>query len=305
MSLSNKALLSVLSISQWTGRRLDKRATETVEHSHSTEKHVGQYTKKLLPAAKELEEVHRLSNNIRQFFYEQSLPWYSDGSRIISAKNYLDFTAEFRKRKADFDYAVEQFIIAYPDLRESARQKLGDLFNETQYPSVSYLRQAFNCEISFMPLPDVKDFRVDVSESEKATFLKKIAEVEATAMKECWSRLFDTVSKAAHRMSDPSAILRDSLLENVREICALLPKLNISDDPTLESMRQAVESTIASISTDECRQNKEVRSEASKALDDITAKMGAFMGYVAPQRESSSQESSSSENAMELISAAS
>lgn len=277
MSLSNKALLAVLSISQWTGRKLDKRATETVETSHVTEKRVGNFNKKLLPGARELEEIQRHANSIRTFFYAQSLPWYSDGSRIISAKNYLDFTNDFRKRKESFDAAVSEFLACYPMLREAARQKLGGLFNETEYPTEARLASCFNCEISFMPLPDVSDFRVDILETEKAEFLNKIKQVETQAVQECWTRLYDTVSKAAVRLSDPDARLHESLIDNMTEIVQLLPKLNITDDPALETMRQSVEKTILGMSAERCRNNPVVRKESADKLAEITDKMSAFM----------------------------
>ncbi len=158
MSLSNKALLANLSISQWTGRRLDKRATSTVESTHETQKSVGNYTKKLLPNAPELEELQRLAGAMRVFFYDQTLPWYSDGSRILSSKNYLEFTAAFRTKKSEYETAVETFLTAYPRLKELAKSQLGNLFTDSEYPTVGYLKVAFSCEISFMPIPDVQDF---------------------------------------------------------------------------------------------------------------------------------------------------
>jgi hypothetical protein len=238
MSLTNKALLANLKISQWTGRKYDKRANDTVHTSHNTQGKVGNYTKKLLPGAKELEEVRRIADSIRKFFYEQSLPWYSDGSRIVAAQNYLDFTNEFRKHKADFDAAVAEFLRRYILLKNEAKDRLGDLYKETEYPHFEYLKNAFACDVTFFPIPDVSDFRVDILDAEKDQFLKNIAQVEADAARECWDRLYKVVNKAAERIADPKAILRDSLLENVQEICTLLPKLNVTDDPNLETLRQ-------------------------------------------------------------------
>src|SRR5437773_536002 len=105
MSLSNKAILVNLSISQWVGRRIEKSAKETVETAHTTDKRVGNYTKKLLPGAKELEEIQRLAGAIRVFFYTNTAPWLNDGSRIISSKHYMEFTAEFRQMKGVLDRA--------------------------------------------------------------------------------------------------------------------------------------------------------------------------------------------------------
>lgn len=276
-TISNKAMLVSLKISQWAGRKHDRQATNTVETAYSTKGKVGQYSKKLLPGAMELAEIQRQAQDIRMFFYEQTLPWLSDGTRILSSKNYMEFTNAFRQRKASFDTIVEEFIDQYPTLLIEAKEKLGTLFKETDYPSPKKLRECFDCEIGFMPIPDVTDFRVTLSDEEKDTFLKRMQEVEQTAMRDCWSRLHDVVAKAAGKLQSPDAIFRDSLIENISEICKLLPKLNVTDDTNLEKMRQDVESLVAGISTDACRDNPEMRTYAAKRLDDITSKMSAFM----------------------------
>jgi hypothetical protein len=275
--LSEKALLVHLSISQWTGRKFDKQATGTVENTYSTQGKVGQYTKKLLPGAKELEEIQRIANSIRTFFYTQTLPWCTDGSRILSSKAYMDFVKDFGKKKAEFDHAVSSFLKEYPNLRAQAESRLGSLFKETEYPTDAALSHKFKCEVTFMPMPDVKDFRVEVLDSEKEAFLNRMKEVETQAMRECWTRLHDVVSKAAGRLHEPQAIIRDSLIENIQDICGLLPKLNVTDDPALETMRESVEKAISGISASECRVSKDARHDAAKKLDDVMSKMSAFM----------------------------
>ena len=172
--LANKALIVSLKISQWGARKFDRNATTTVESSFATSGKVGNYTKKLLPGAKELEDIQRLSNNLRTFFHEQSLPWLSDGSRILSSKNYLDFTAQFRVKKQEFEQAVSQFLLQYPVLRERSKILLGSLFKETDYPSEQYLKKAFACKIAFMPVPNIDDFRVQILDEEKEVFLSKM-----------------------------------------------------------------------------------------------------------------------------------
>jgi hypothetical protein len=276
--LANKAVMVNLNISQWTGRKHDRIATETVETEHKTNGKVGNYHKKLLPGAEELAEIGTLATRIRAYVYENTLPWCTDGARIIKATAILDFTNEFRKLKGEFDNAVSRFIVQYPDLRDQARAKLGTLFRETEYPTVQRLEKAFACDVSLMPVPCVDDFRVEIDAVEKAAFEKRMAEVEANAKRECWTRLYDVVSKAANRLSDPEYKIRESLIENVNDICGLLPNLNVMDDPELERMRQEVEKITASISTDDCRKNQAARDVAAKQLDDITSKMSAFMG---------------------------
>lgn len=278
MSISSKALLVNMRISQWIGRRIDKRATSTVETTHLTDSRVGNYTKKLLPGAKELDNIQRLAGAARVFFYSQTLPWCADGSRIISSKNYLDFVNAFRSKKTEFDQAVESFLTQYPMLKEEAKAKLGDLFTENDYPSEMYLRQSFNCDITFMPVPDIGDFRVELSSQERDAFIQSMKDVEKTALQDCYKRLHEVVSKAATKLNDPDAVFRDSLINNIRDICTLMPKLNITDDTQLDGMRIDIEKIINSVSPDAVREIGTTRYNVAKQLSDITSKMSSFMG---------------------------
>ena len=278
MSISNKAVIVHLQVSQWTARKLDRKATQSVETAFSTVGKVGNYTKQLLPAARELDEVAKQVGAIREYLYKNTLPWFADGSRILSSKNYIDFTTGFRVKQSEFETAVNVFIAEYPALREKAKSQLGSLFVDSEYPQVERLKKLFSCEISFMPVPNVDDFRVEILDSEKTDFLNKMKETESVAMKDCWTRLYDVVAKAAEKLKKPDAIFRDSLIENINEMCGLLPKLNVTDDANLESMRQTVESMVATLNPEKMRYNLNDRHDAASKLQEITSKMSVFMG---------------------------
>ena len=278
MNISNKALIVNLKISQWTGRKLDRQATDAVEHDFKTAGRVGNYTKKLLPKSAELERVARLVSAMRAYFYEQTLPWYSDGSRIISSKAYLEFTQEFGKRKREFEDAVNAFLNNYDRLQRNAEATLGDLYRAQDYPTKERLRQCFDCEIAFFPVPDVSDFRTEVSEVEKEAFRKAIRETEAAAVSECYKRLHGVISRATEKLSDPNAVFRDSLIQNIKDLCKLLPKLNVTEDLELEAMRTEVEAVIQRTSAEHCRSNPDARKQTAEALKDSMARMRSAMG---------------------------
>ena len=277
-SLSERALLVNINISQWTARRADKTATETVMNTHKTQLSAGNYNKKLLPNAKELEAVATVATQIRKFFYDQTLPWLTDGSRIIAGSNHLKFAAELRKMISEFESCVSSFEAAYPRLQAEAQKTLGDLYQPTEYPAPSEIKEKFKCDVSYFPMPDSKDFRVQISDSEKRAFEKKMREAESTAMRSVWERLHGVVKSAAEKLAAPDAIFRDSLLDNVKELCDLLPALNVSQDAKLEAASKEVKKLISGMSADTIRTDKNVRKDAAKKLKDITEKMSAFAG---------------------------
>lgn len=276
--LGTKTLLISLAISQWSGRKFDQNANETVKKAHKTKGEAGNFSKRLLPGAEELAEVHRQATQIRKFFYEQTLPWFNDGVRIMKSENYLPFLKKFNKMQNQYEKACIQFIRVYPKLQKLAKSSLGTLYLKDEYPDIDELKKKFNCETKIQPLATEKDFRVDISESEKKKYVRNVKSAERIAMQDCWKRTYEVVNNAATKLASKDKIFRDSLIDNIKEMCDLLPSLNITDDPKLESKRLQVKKLVESLKPDDLRENKKDRKDAAAKLKEISKSMGAFMG---------------------------
>ncbi len=117
------------------------------------------------------------------------------------------------------------------------------------------------------------DFAVPVG-----TEVLAVADAQATAMKEVWTRLYDRVKHMAEKLADPKSIFRDTLVENLQEQCTMLSRLNFMDDPNLEALRQQVEGTIASHHPDALRNDPDLRRDTAAEAKAIMDKMSVFMG---------------------------
>jgi hypothetical protein len=281
MKLSDKALLVQLSISQWTARKYDKRATEQVASANSAVNQAGRYNKSLLPMNDFLANVHQKSTLIRKKYYANTLPWGIDGTQILPSANYLSFMTDFRKEKYEWQMVVNSFLSEYMRLKTHARVSLNTLYNEADYPSQDEVASKFHMDMSIMPVPD-GDFRVDVAEEELARITadveRRVVDASQNAMKEAWTRLHDRVKHMAEKLDDPKAVFRDTLVENTREICSVLTRLNFTDDPNLEAMRQEVEQSLTKHHPDALRNDPDLRRDKAAEAKAIMAKMGAFMG---------------------------
>lgn len=83
-TLSTRAMLVSLSISQWSGRRLDREITDEVNQSHNAASDAGRYNKLLLPK-EALGGIVSVVSETRTDFLKRTLPWMDNGSRIMAA----------------------------------------------------------------------------------------------------------------------------------------------------------------------------------------------------------------------------
>jgi len=281
MKLSDKALLVQLGISQWTARKYDKRATEQVAVQNGTTMSAGRYNKSLLPANDALANVHQKATAIRAKFYKNTLPWGMEGTMMLPSANYLNFMTEFRKEKAEWQTLVNTFLSNYVQLREDAKRFLGSLYNEADYPKLHEIERKFRMDMAVFPVPS-NDFRVQIADEELASIQqdveRRVQDAAQNAMSEAWQRLYDRVKHMQEKLADPKAIFRDTMVENTREICALLSRLNFADDPNLEAMRNEVEQSLANNHPDALRNDPDLRRDKAAEAADIMKRMGAFMG---------------------------
>lgn len=280
MNLSDRALLVQLNISQWTARKYDKRATEQVAVQNSAATVAGRYNKSLLPMNDALDDVQRKSGSIRTQFYANTLPWGIEGTQMLPTANYLSFVTDFRKEKHAWEALVAAFVADYDRLKHDAKRFLGNLYSEGDYPSAAEIERKFKIDMAVFPVP-TNDFRVQIG-SEELTRIqqdveRRVQDAAKGAMQEVWQRLHDRVKHMADKLADPKAIFRDSMIENTRELCSVLTRLNFADDPNLEALRQEVEHKLAGHNPDALRNNVDLRLDTAAEAKAIIDKMAVFM----------------------------
>ena len=279
--LNERAMLVDLSISLWYARRKDKQTSSEAISTKAAESDSGAWWTRVI-SRNELKAIIAAQLKGRMLHYKLTLPWNDDGTRILPADMFMDYTKQIRAVRDEFDAAVDAFVARYPDLVARAQARLGNLYHAEFFPPAHKLRSKFDWQIKIFPLPDAGDFRVDLGHDQTKAIQTDIEQAMnermAVAMKELWTRLHDAVAHMADRLANAKNVFRDSMVKNVAEMCDLLGRMNITNDPALEEMRQAVASKLAKQKPDALRSDDKIRKSTHKAAKDILSKLDEFLG---------------------------
>ena len=248
-TLSSRAMLCSLSISQWSASKHDRQASEEIAAHHGAQPDVGRYNKLLIPK-ETLAEVRRIAGEARREHYFMTLPWDDNGYRVLPAAVYMEHTEKLREYSRQFMAAVELFAAQFDQLVIESRSRLGGLFRPEDYPTSKEIRDKFAFDTKVMPLPDANDFRVSLGDEEQDRIKRQItASVEASltvASRELWQRMYEAVSHMADRLSAYKATeqgRRTSLPRFHRdqpgEASRRDARLNVTGDPELERLTVA------------------------------------------------------------------
>ena len=243
---------------------------------------MGRYNKRLVGENEASLKLTVITGDARQFHYTYTLPWATEGPRILPAAAFVTYAEHMRTYKQEFEAAAAEFTRDYQTMKGQARNLLGTLYNANDYPADIADRFLFRWTV--LPLPDAGDFRVHLAQAEIDNIKEQITEDLQTAtsgaMREVWQRLYEGVSKMAERLNTPDAVFRNSLVENLRELCKLLPLLNLTQDTRLDTLGQEIEARLNYHEPSTLRNNNKMRNQVAQAALDIQRRMAGIMGQV-------------------------
>lgn len=287
--LASRAMLASLNVSKWAARKLDKRVTQEAIDANKAQDSAGRFNKVLI-AGDALAKIVTIEGAARAYHLERTLPWLDTGARLLPAKAFASYAEATRKFESDFMGAVESFLAAYPAMRDDARARLGEMYDPEDYPAEQELRRKFSFGRRLLPVPDAADFRVDIGDASAALIRAEIEEATTDALRAATRDVWERIEKVCRRMVDSlrdykpathtskaEGVFRDSLVDNIRDLVALLPVLNITNEPTLTDIAERMSRELCRHDAKELRESDNLRTKTADAADAILNQVSAFI----------------------------
>ena len=122
---------------------------------------VASVNKKLIGKCAELDAVQKLTGNIRNMHYSMTMPWSDTGMRLVPTAKYFKYHQQMTAIQTEWEHLVTTFLDAY-DWEISRHKQSWVTCLSDDYPTVSALTNKFAFRLSYIPLPDAGDFRIDI-----------------------------------------------------------------------------------------------------------------------------------------------
>lgn len=279
-TIQEKAMLATLNISRWSASKQDPRVSEQIARDNNAEAMMGRYIKRLL-VKEALEQIRATAYRARHYHYDNTLPWSDKGARILPAKNYFDYMKAMKEFQRVFEREVTKFAAQYEEYVADARRRLGGLFNADEYPPADQIAGMFKMKLEVTGMPSAEDFRVNLGAEETAAIRAGIEaqlnESVNSAVMDIWQRIHDHVTHLTEKLGAYEKTadgkvknpFRDSTIENMKELVALLPRLNVTGSADLDAMTKRLSDEIASVNPAELRESPEKRKAVTKKAEAI------------------------------------
>lgn len=299
IGIHTRAMLVKMTLSLWEARKLDKKITADTNAKYAASADAGRYNKHLFGGPVESHSaVISAGNALRQLHYRNTLPWRDDSWRLLTTANYQPYVDATRKQIGETNKLLDVFLSEYPRLQRQAETRLNGMFDPADYPTEKEIRRKFDVAIEFDTLSagsgDVRlDLPADALQAVETSVRESFERALDASMKDAAARLFSAAYKIVEKLSDPKAIYRDTLIENARELCDVLPRLNVTNDQTLNDHIAELAKVISGVRADDLRVDprsapgaqkrskqarKHVADDVRKIVDSMKDVYGDLMG---------------------------
>ena len=281
MSISSSALLVELNISVWPASKLDREITDKVNSDASAVRGASQTKKNLFAGTSLRKDISDFAARVRLYHNKHTLPWADKGERMLPTALFMDYKQTMNGFEQTFNMMCNNFFVEYPRLVAEAPANLGSMYKAEDYPDLTDVRLKFGFKRTVKPVPEAGDFRLDIPaydlEEMRAEFTKQHDTKLAEAMREPWERLHKMLVGMSEKLTDVEGDdskkrYHDTLISNPIELCGLLTKLNVTNDPKLEEARRQLELTMLGADIESIKEDKQSRVDLKSKVDAILGK---------------------------------
>jgi hypothetical protein len=212
-----------------------------------------------------------------------TLPFPEPGVRLIKHDAVEPFAAQMIDYRTELDDAVANLDRHYGELRRAAADRLGSLYNASDYPET--LVGLFGVAWDF-PNVEPPDYLVGLApglyEQEQARVAARFEEavqLAEAAFTEEFARLVAHLAERISGVGDDGQpkVFRDSAIENLSEFFARFRSLNVRSNEQLDSLVAEAQRVVRGVGARDLREGDHLRREVASHLSRVQTSLDAML----------------------------
>ncbi|QDU79660.1 hypothetical protein Pla110_13710 [Polystyrenella longa] len=219
-------------------------------------------------------KVTSIRNRIVSLWKGMTVPYPDPGLRLIRRDRIQIFEIEFQQLLQELSQAVLQLEREFGELKSIARERLGDLFNEEDYPS--HLDHLFRIDAEYPnvePPNYLQRLNPELYEEQSRRIEARFEEALELAEESFLQEFQQLVTRLSERLSGEAdgkpKVFRDSALTNLTEFLMRFRQLNIRSNAQLEELIDEAERVTAGLSPESLRSERTMRETVREQLQQV------------------------------------
>lgn len=219
-------------------------------------------------------EVTAVRGKVGAFWKSLTLPYPEPGVRLIRQHEVEPFNRKMASFRTQLQTAVTRLDRHYSELKVAAQRRLGELFNENDYPTT--LRGLFDLAWDFPNVepPDyLHQLNPAIYEQERNRVAARFEEAVCMAEQAFIGELAKLIEHLAERLSDNGdgerKIFRDSAISNLTEFFDRFRQLNVRSNQELDALVERARQIVSGIEPQALRDNDALRRHVATQFSQV------------------------------------
>jgi len=228
-------------------------------------------------------ELNQIVHGLKQRIDARSVPSpLKRGTYLVPLKNLEDVYADCEATRKTWEDKVAEFVAEYPGRVQEAQERLGELFDATNYPDADKLESAFGLEWQLLEfaMPGKSKVGEFLYEKESRAAAERVRNAEEEVIAALHTGLLDLVEGLAETLKakpgGKKKILRDSRVEKAADFLEHFSSRNVLDDAELQKLAEEAKAVIGGRSADSLRKNETLREHVQSGMAEVAEKLKAM-----------------------------
>ena len=245
---------------------------------------------KAIRAAKRLIDVKHerfraltsIKSQINKYWSECSLPYPEPGIRLIRNDSVDEFHSALVRFKNELDDAVLQLDNQFGELKDSARQRLGSLFDPSDYPT-SLIDEFDVCwDFPSVDAPDyLRRLSPEIYRQECERVQTQFSNAVSMAEQMFQEQLTELVNHLVERLSTDGSgkqkTFRDTTITNLDNFFSRFTTLNIGNNEELEQLVEQARTIVRGVEPQRLRDNDTLRQQIATQMTAVQASLDGLV----------------------------
>jgi hypothetical protein len=212
-----------------------------------------------------------------------TLPFPEPGVRLIKQEKVDEFASTMADYKVELDDAVANLDRHYDELKHAAADRLGSLYNPSDYPEA--LRGLFDVAVDF-PSVEPPNYLLQLSpdlyqqeqDRVRARFEEAVRLAEQGFLEE-FARLVEHITERLSGTSDDGSpkVFRDSAVANLSEFFARFRELNVRSNAQLDELVERAQRAVRGVGAQDLRDSVTLRERVAQQLGHVQSVLDGML----------------------------
>ena len=226
--------------------------------------------------------VTAVRGKVLSYWKSLSLPYPEPGIRLIRQDRIDDFAVKMGEFREELAEAVEGLDRHYMELKATARNRLGSLYDSSDYPDS--LRDMFSVQFDFPsvdPPVYLQELNPALYEEQCRRMQQRFDEAVRLAEEAFTAELAKLISHLTERLSGEDdgkqKIFRDSALGNLTEFFGRFRDLNVRSSEQLDRLVADAQRIIRGVEPQDLRDNAELRQHVATEMSRVASVLDGML----------------------------